>query len=133
MTEDIGTTPRKPLTPKQRLALFETHKGMCCVCGRKIAIGEPWIDEHWRPLGLGGLNDIPSNRAPAHKACAAVKTKGDMAAITKAKAVKRKSLGIRPAGVQEIKSAGFPTFEKPSKISKEKIAKVALPPRSLFK
>ena len=133
MTEDVGSTKRKPLTPKQRLALFESHKGMCCVCGRKIEAGEPWIEEHWRPLGLGGTNDIASNRAPAHKACAGVKTKADMKAITKAKRTKRKSLGIKPPGVQEIKSAGFAKFEKPSKIAREKIAKTPLPPRNLFR
>ena len=74
--QDVGTTPRKKLTPRQRLALFERRKGICCICGNKI-VGD-FIDEHWRALGLGGSND-QTNRDIAHKPCAEIKTKGDMA------------------------------------------------------
>lgn len=98
MTEDVGTTPRKPLTPTQRLKLFEAFQGRCVLCDRKIEAGEPWIDEHLRALGLGGSND-PENRGPAHKACADAKTHGkdgDLARIAKAKRVKMRHLGIRP-------------------------------------
>ena len=31
---DIGTTPRKPLSPTQRLKLFEAHRGICALCSR---------------------------------------------------------------------------------------------------
>lgn len=106
MTEDIGTTKRKPLTPSQRLKLFEAHKGICYLCGLKIEAGVTWVDEHVTSLGLGGTNDI-DNRAPVHVKCAAAKTVGDMAAINKAKRVKRRSLGIKPPTAGKIKSAGF--------------------------
>ena len=92
--DDVGTTPRKRLTPRERLALFERKKGICSICGLKIR--GSFIDEHWRALGLGGSND-PSNRDIAHPKCAAVKTTDDMARITKAKRVKRKAHGIKPA------------------------------------
>src|SRR3954466_1680929 len=94
MSDDIGTTPRKPLTPAQRLRLFEAHRGLCALCGRKIATGERWRDEHMRALGLGGTNDM-DNRAPVHIACAAVKDAQDIPAIAKAKRTKRAHLGIR--------------------------------------
>ena len=105
---DVGSTPRKPLTPTQRLKLFEAHKGICCLCDRKIQAREPWIDEHLTPLGLGGGNEM-ANRGPAHKDCADEKTHGkggDIATIAKAKRQKMRHLGIRNA--PQIKSAGFP-------------------------
>lgn len=110
MTEDVGTTKRKPLTPTQRLALFERKKGICCVCGLKIC--GKFIDEHWRALGLGGSNDL-SNRDIAHPACADIKTrKQDIPAINKAKAQKKAALGIKREPRQEIKSRGFPAKER---------------------
>ncbi len=133
MTEDLGTTQRKPLTSAQRLKLFEAHRGHCWRCTRKIEAGEQWVDEHIRALGLGGGNEW-ENRAPVHVACADAKTHDeDMPAIVKAKAVKRRNLGIKPAGVQSIQSAPFPKFDKPSKIGKAKIEKTALSPRRMFR
>lgn len=104
---DVGSTPRKPLTPTQRLKLFEAHKGICCLCERKIQAGEVWIDEHLTPLGLGGSNET-ANRGPAHEACAAGKTNGkdgDLATIAKAKRRKMKHLGIRPQ--TKLQGQGF--------------------------
>jgi 5-methylcytosine-specific restriction protein A len=92
--EDLGTTPRKPLTPTQRLKLFEDHKGKCGICGLKIQAGEKWIDEHLRALGLAGSNDM-ENRAPAHVKCAADKTKQDVSDIARAKRRKMRHLGIK--------------------------------------
>lgn len=107
MTEDVGTTKRKPLTPTQRLALFERFKGICVLCEGKIHAGDKWIDEHLRALGLGGSND-PENRGPAHAKCAAIKTHGpdgDLARIAKAKRQKMASLGIRPKS--RLQGRGF--------------------------
>lgn len=93
---DVGTTPRKPLTPRQRLAMWERHGGKCCVCGEKIdAVRDGgFVDEHIIPLALGGSNE-DSNRGPAHKACARDKTSNDLTSIAKAKRVKARHLGIR--------------------------------------
>lgn len=109
MTEDLGTTKRKPLTPTQRLALFERHRGICVLCSGKIHAGQPWIDEHLRALGLGGSND-PDNRGPAHAECADAKTHGadgDLARIAKAKRQKMASLGIKPEGRRKLQGACF--------------------------
>lgn len=94
MTTDVGTTPRRSLTPSQRLKLFEAYGGLCWLCGRKIEAGERWRDEHLRALGLGGTNDF-GNRAPVHEKCAALKDADDLPRISKAKRSKRAHLGIR--------------------------------------
>lgn len=120
---DVGTTPRKPLTPTQRLKLFEAHKGICGICGQQIRSGEKWIDEHLRALALGGSNDL-ENRAPVHVACAATKTaKEDLPRIAKAKRQKMRSLGIKRDG-PKIQSRGFEKAEKPGREGRLK-----LPPR----
>jgi len=119
---DVGTTPRKPLTPTQRLALFEREHGKCCICGLKI-VGS-FIDEHKRALGLGGGNE-PENRGVAHPKCAAIKTHDqDMPAITKAKAQKRAALGIK-AEKQKIPSP--PKAEKVRRFDR-----TSLKPKALY-
>ena len=125
---DVGTTPRKPLTPTQRLKLFEAHKGICVLCGLKINPGEKFIDEHIRPLALGGTNDL-ENRRPVHVACAASKTSNDLASIAKAKRQKRASLGIKKEG-PKIQSRGFDRAEKHRSIDKTVLPE--LPRRGLY-
>ena len=120
---DVGTTPRKPLTPTQRLKLFEAHKGICVLCGQQIRAGEKWVDEHLRALALGGSNDM-DNRAPVHVACAKAKTnEDDLPRIAKAKRQKMAALGIRRNG-PKIHSRGFP--------KKERREKPPLPPRRIY-
>jgi 5-methylcytosine-specific restriction protein A len=126
---DVGTTPRKALTPTQRLKLFEAHKGSCGLCGALIQAGDKWIVEHITPLGLGGTNAL-ENLAPVHAACANSKThgsQGDVAKIAKAKRQKIKHLGIERKKAK-IKSRGFETSRK-----EPRIQKAAVPPRAMFK
>ena len=131
MSTDVGTTPRKPLTPTQRLKLFEAHKGICALCKAQIMPGEKWIDEHLRALGLGGSNDA-TNRAPVHVACAKAKTDNeDLPRIGKAKRQKMASLGIKRDTGPKIKSAGFPQVEKPRR-GVDKSAIEPLPRRSIY-
>lgn len=122
---DLGSTGRKPLTPTQRLKLFEAHKGICCLCGGRI-FGGNWIDEHLRPLGLGGGNES-ENRGPAHLRCAGLKTPADLRRIAKAKAQKKKHLGISQPLKKKIPSRPFPDVYRehhdPSPLG---------PPRPLF-
>lgn len=126
---DISTTPRKSLTPTQRLRLFESHKGICALCGQEIRAGERWIDEHLRALGLGGTNDL-DNRAPVHVACAAAKTaKEDIPRIAKAKRQKMAALGIKSTKAK-IQSAGFHKVEKVRLIKKDALP--PLPRKSLY-
>lgn len=91
---DVGTTPRRPMTGLQRLRIFENHGGICCLCDTKIKVGERWIIEHPRALGLGG-SDTDDNKAPAHESCRRIKDKVDVANIARAKRRKAKHLGIR--------------------------------------
>ena len=98
MTEDVGTTKRKNMTPRMRLKVWEAHKGICVLCNGKIdGVRERWVAEHIIPLSLGGADD-ESNMAPAHEGCALAKTfgkSGDIAKAAKAKRVKSKHLGIK--------------------------------------
>lgn len=95
MTDDLGTTPRRKLSTRDRLKVFEAHGGVCALCGGKIdGSRETWIVEHLRALGLAG-EDAPENMAPAHEHCAAAKTKDDVARIAKAKRVKVRHIGAR--------------------------------------
>ena len=126
---DVGTTPRKPLTPTQRLKLFEAHKGICVLCSKEIRAGEKWIDEHSRPLALGGTNDL-ENRRPVHVACAEIKTPQDLAQIAKAKRQKRAALGIKK-DTPKIESRGFDRVEKQRSIDKSVLPE--LPRRGLYR
>lgn len=94
---DVGTTPRKKLTPRQRLSIWERDKGVCCLCRAPIdGVREKWIVEHLRALELGG-EDVEANMGVAHAKCADHKTHGkdgDHAKAAKAKRVKSKHLGI---------------------------------------
>lgn len=126
---DVGTTPRKPLTPTQRLKLFEAHKGICVLCSKEIKSGDKWIDEHIRPLALGGSNDL-ENRRPVHVACANIKTPQDLAQIAKAKRQKKAALGIKTE-TPKIESRGFNRVEKQRSIDKSELPE--LPRRGLYR
>jgi len=132
--EDVGTTPRKPLTAKQRLDLYELQKGICPLCGKPILPGQKTTDEHLRALGLGGSNAF-GNRAIVHtKPCAFSKTNGpdgDLARIAKAKAQKRASLGFKTQKGRPLQGAPFPKAEPQRRASKP-LDKPRLPPRQLY-
>jgi 5-methylcytosine-specific restriction endonuclease McrA len=95
---DVGTTPRKKLTPRQRLAIWERDKGICCLCSHPIdGVRQKWIVEHLRALELGGT-DTDDNMGVAHVACADGKThgkSGDHSMAAKAKRQKRRHIGIK--------------------------------------
>jgi hypothetical protein len=107
--DPIGTTPRKNLTPLQRLALLEAYGHCCALCGAKIdTLHEKWRDEHLRALGLGGVNDF-GDRGPVHVRCAADKDIDDNARIKKAKRQKAVHVGAKE------KTGRWPTKTKPEK------------------
>lgn len=91
--------PRKPLTSKQRMAMFVRHNGICCVCGHTIdGVRQSW-DEHINPLWLSGDNKA-ENRAPAHAKCARVKTAGEATDRSHTRAVAERHFGAkRPKSV----------------------------------
>lgn len=94
---DVGTTPRRPMSPMRRLRIWEAHQGVCILCETKIdGVREKWIVEHKRALVLGGADD-DANCGPAHETCRRVKDKADVADGARAKRRKAKALGIRKA------------------------------------
>ena len=131
--EDVGTTPRKPMTASQKLALYEEQKGICPLCTQPMQRGEKLIDEHLRALGLGGSN-ARGNRAIVHHHCAKAKTEGpdgDLAIVAKAKAQKRASLGFKTAKGWRLHGAPFPKAEPQRRASKP-LARPPLPPRQFY-
>jgi 5-methylcytosine-specific restriction endonuclease McrA len=93
VTEDVGTTVRRKLTPHRRLKVWEQTGGRCVVCGDCIdGIRERWIAEHIRALELGGADDL-SNMGPAHEDCAWEKTRDDHHRTAQAKRQKIRHLG----------------------------------------
>lgn len=131
--EDVGTTPRKSLSASKKLALYEEQKGICPLCDLPMQRGEKLIDEHMRPLGLGGGNER-ANRRLVHEKCALAKTHGptgDLATTAKAKAQKRASLGFKTAKSRPLQGAPFPKAEPQRRASKP-LDKPRLPPRQLY-
>lgn len=132
MTTDVSTTKRKNFSPSKRLAIYETHKGICYLCELQIRSGDPWVLEHRTPLSLGGTNDA-ANLAPVHVGCADAKTHGkdgDLAKAAKSKRVKMAALGIKDETRKKIQSRGFDRVEKIGKIDKSSFP--VLPRRSLY-
>lgn len=123
---DVGTTKRRPMTPARRLRIFEAHGGKCCLCDNKIdGVREAWTIEHLVALGLGGA-DEDKNCGPAHETCRRDKDKLDVVAIAKAKRVKQRHIGLKPAKPAKIASRGFPPSSKP------RHERTQLPYRPLF-
>lgn len=92
---DVGTTPRKAMSPMRRLRIWEANKGICILCELKIdGVREKWIVEHRRALVLGG-EDTDENCGPAHETCRRTKDKVDVADGARAKRRKAKLLGIK--------------------------------------
>jgi 5-methylcytosine-specific restriction enzyme A len=83
---------RRRMSTTRRAAIFARHGGTCHICGLKIAVGEAWEAEHIVPLALSD-DDSDDNLAPAHAACHARKTPGDVGRIAKAKRVHAKHIG----------------------------------------
>ncbi len=103
---------RKPLTRNQRAAMHDAHGSKCVVCLEPIPAGEPFIDEHVIPLGLGGTNDM-SNRGPAHVGCAKKKTQRDLKILAKAKRVRARHLGLKKRGGRKIPGSKGTGWRKP--------------------
>jgi 5-methylcytosine-specific restriction endonuclease McrA len=90
---DVGTTQRRKLTPRQRLAIWERARGICVLCEQPIdGVRDRWIIEHIRALELGGP-DGPGNMGPAHEFCGLRKTQDDHRRTAKAKRQKIQHLG----------------------------------------
>ena len=75
MRERVEPTPRKSVSAKRRIALFERAGGRCeCGCGEKLK--PDWQLEHRIPLWCGGA-DSEENYEAWNKQCHARKTSGE--------------------------------------------------------
>lgn len=87
---------RVALTSKKRMLLWIAHKGVCCICDSKIAVGERWISEHIIPLWLNGTNDW-ENLGLAHEDCAAKKTSREAKDRAKGRRIAERHFGAKVA------------------------------------
>ena len=95
--KDVGTTPRRKLSPHRRLQVWERTAGVCVLCHQRIdGVRERWIAEHIRALELGGADEL-TNMGPAHARCAAAKTQDDHRRAGKAKRQKIHHIGAHVA------------------------------------
>lgn len=87
--------PRKRISTKDRIRLFEEKKGICHICGLKVHVGQDWELSHVIPLACGG-DDEWSNYDVAHKTCHRELTaKVDIPTIAKVARIRAKHLGAK--------------------------------------
>lgn len=93
MSENRWTQPekRKPLSRKQRLAVFMKTQGTCYLCTQKLDV-KGWEAEHPQALELLGPADIEA-LMPICKPCHKVKTADDRKAIAKANSTRDRHIG----------------------------------------
>lgn len=85
--------PRKPISTRERIRLFQLHGGVCHICSLRIMPGQDWDVSHDTPLALGGADD-DGNRLLAHRKCHRESTRTtDVPSIAKAKRREAKHLG----------------------------------------
>tara|TARA_R100001369_G_scaffold74512_1_gene103263 strand:- start:144 stop:422 length:279 start_codon:yes stop_codon:yes gene_type:complete len=75
--------------------VFEAHRGVCHITGRKITPADKWELDHVQALVNGGENR-ESNLAPALVAAHRVKTAADVAQKAKDRRVRAKHIGAAP-------------------------------------
>lgn len=90
---DVGTTERKNLSTRRKLAIWEREKGLCMICSARLMAGK-FIFEHVRALELGG-EDSDENIRLTCIPCATAKTKVDHSTAAKAKRAKASTLGLK--------------------------------------
>jgi 5-methylcytosine-specific restriction enzyme A len=127
-----GRTPDSKIPPRVKLRVWETHKGVCHISGRKIASGEPWECDHVVALINGGENR-ENNLAPIlvdkHKEKTAADVKEKATVARKAKA----HLGLKPAPAKPIQSAGFAPKPVKQSTARQPDKLAALPRRAIYR
>lgn len=105
VTEWRGKNDGAMPPPTVRLRIFNTHGGVCHLCGLKInGFREAWDASHVKSIWDGGENR-ETNLAPAHKKCHRAHTDREATERADANRKAMKAMGIRkPSG---LKSRGF--------------------------
>lgn len=103
MTIDVPTTPRRKLSDRERLAVWEKCGGRCFgPCKRKLSPGDLWQADHPRALGLGG-DDNPDLLVVLCEWCYPTKNKDDVRRIAKAKRSKIRHVGAKAKSLRRFK------------------------------
>lgn len=106
--EWVGKTPDSPIPARVKVRVFQAHKGICHIAGRKILAGELWDAEHvialcnWLPTDDQPHGNRESNLAPALRSKHREKTAHDVAEKSLVARKRSKHLGVKPKG------RGFP-------------------------
>ncbi len=91
--EWIGKTPDSPIPARVMLRVFDRHRGICQITGRKIMPGDKWDCDHIRAICNGGENR-EFNLQPAIPKAHRKKTREDVAFKAKSDRIRKKHLGI---------------------------------------
>jgi 5-methylcytosine-specific restriction protein A len=96
MQEVSAVTRQRPtISSARRTRVFVDNDGVCHICHRPIALGEPWHVEHVKARGFRG-SDEDENLRPAHIDCHAGKTRTERKAMAKADAARAFHLDTKP-------------------------------------
>jgi hypothetical protein len=106
LPEWVAKHDDQKVPPHVRLRIFDAHKGICHISGRKIMAGEKWELEHVKALILGGEHR-ESNLAPALAAPHKAKTAAEMGFKAKTDRQRLKHLGIYPKSPRRLQGRGF--------------------------
>lgn len=94
VNEWIGKNDDAKVPRNVRLRIFERHKGICHISGRKIMAGDAWDLDHIVALINGGEHR-ESNLAPALKQPHREKTAEDIRLKAKSERIRKRAAGIR--------------------------------------
>lgn len=129
-------TKRREFPQKVKVAIIRraTRDGVayCEKCG---AQAKRWQIDHIIADSHGG-EPVIENAELICEPCYSVKNPQDTTIAAKIKRQTARHIGIKPAGANKLKSAGFPSFDKEPKNGKVRIDKgalPALPPRQLYR
>ena len=87
--------PRRRISTKERIAIFERENGTCHFCNMKVSAGEEWDVSHEIPLEMGG-EDGGANLRVAHRSCHRRHTSTvDIPRIAKTRRMKATHLGVK--------------------------------------
>ena len=92
--EWIGKTPDTPIPARVKLRVFDRHRGICQITGRKIMPGDKWDCDHIRAICNGGQNR-EFNLQPAIQKAHRAKTREDVKQKAVSDRKRKKHLGIR--------------------------------------
>lgn len=86
---------RRSFSRKDRVRLFGLHKGLCYLCGWKIADTDKWEIEHVVPWELT-RDDGDDNLRLVHAKCHKAKTAKDIRELRKSDRIAARHFGFKP-------------------------------------